>query len=118
MLFRGCGFAEGSPEISLNPGSVLDQEGTAHCSQVKAALLWCKDPHLWRVLEGNCYCWVVGDRPQLPPLWPFHMCDTGHCQGQEPGFLRCVREWGNSLHCPADKALNNQLLGNFLEEML
>lgn len=95
MLCRGCGFAEGFAEISVIPGSVLDQEGTAHCSQVKAALFWCKDPHLWRFLEGELPLvgiTPVGDRPQLPPLWPFHTCDTGHSQGQEPGGSGCLGE--------------------------
>lgn len=75
------------PEISVSTGSVLDQEKIAHCSQVKAALFWCKDPHLWRFLEAELPLLgiiLVGDRLQLPPLFPFHVCDTGHPQGQEP----------------------------------
>lgn len=82
-----------------------------HCSE---------DPQLWRFLEGELPLVgiiLVGDRPQLL-LWLFHMCDTGHSQGQEPGFSRCMREWRKSLHCTKDEAVHNQLLGKFLEEML
>lgn len=63
MLCRGCGFAEGSPGIPVNPGGVLDQEGTAHCSQLRAALFWCKDPHLWGKGTAMGEHHSVGDSP-------------------------------------------------------